>query len=583
MHITDSLLLVLIFVSFEVSMIKTIAKRKWHSLVKLSKDPLLLCVIVVLLLALILFIIYPLVKVCIVSFQVDGRFSVENFTSVITYSNGYYMKALWNSLWMGFATATIGTFIAYIFAYSLTRANIRGQKFFNLIATIPIISPPFIGALAVVMLFGRNGFVSSTVLGMDNANVYGPKGLLFAQVLTFFPVAYITLRGVLESISPTLEDAAMDLGGNRFTIFRKVTLPLSIPGIASSVLVLFVESLADFGNPLVLAGAQFPILSVQAYLEITGMGNFAKGSALAFILLVPSVSAYMLQKYWVSKKQYVTVTGKPTQSSNTMVSKQARWFLFGVCCVIAFFIILVYASIIWGAFASSWGNSTKLTLDNFVYVFRVGFESVLDTIVIAGLSTPIAGVLGMVIAFLVVRKRFMGRAFMEFSSMLSFAVPGTVVGIGYILAFNQSPFYLTGTLAILLLNFIFRYLPVGVQGGVAVLNQIDPSIEEAAIDLGADTNTTFRKVTLPLMIPAFFSALLYSFVRSMTAISAAIFLVSARWKLMTVQIMSQVESGRIGSAAAFSLILVAIILIAMSVIKLYLRLQYNTKSSILTR
>lgn len=564
-------------------MIKTFAKRKWHDLIKLSKDPLLLSVIIVLLLALTLFIIYPLLKVCIVSFQVDGRFSFENFTSVMTYSNGYYMKALWNSLWMGFATATIGTFIAYIFAYSLTRANIKGQKFFNLIATIPIISPPFIGALAVVMLFGRNGFVSSTILGMENANVYGPKGLLFAQVLTFFPVAYITLRGVLESISPTLEDAAMDLGGNRFTIFRKVTLPLSIPGIASSVLVLFVESLADFGNPLVLAGAQFPILSVQAYLEITGMGNFAKGSALAFILLVPSVSAYMLQKYWVSKKQYVTVTGKPTQSSNTMVSRQARWLLFAVCCVIAFFIILVYASIIWGAFAVSWGNSTKLTLDNFVYVFRVGFESVLDTMVIAGLSTPIAGVLGMVIAFLVVRKRFLGRKFMEFSSMLSFAVPGTVVGIGYILAFNQSPFYLTGTLAILLLNFIFRYLPVGIQGGVAVLNQIDPSIEEAAIDLGADSTMTFRKVTLPLMIPAFFSALLYSFVRSMTAISAAIFLVSARWKLMTVQIMSQVESGRIGAAAAFSLILVAIILVAMSAIKLFLRLKYNTKSSILTR
>ncbi|MDY0290288.1 MAG: iron ABC transporter permease [Sphaerochaeta sp.] len=564
-------------------MIKSYVKRKWHALVKLSRDPLLLCVIVVLLLALILFIIYPLLKVCIVSFQVDGRFSLGNFASVMTYSNGYYMKALWNSLWMGFATATIGTFVAFIFAYSLTRANIRGQKFFNLIATIPIISPPFIGALAVVMLFGRNGFISSTILGMENANVYGPKGLLFAQVLTFFPVAYITLRGVLESISPTLEDAAMDLGGNRFTIFRKVTLPLAIPGIASSVLVLFVESLADFGNPLVLAGAQFPILSVQAYLEITGMGNFAKGSALAFILLVPSVSAYMLQKYWVSKKQYVTVTGKPTQSSNTMVSKHARWALFAVCCAIASIIILVYASIVWGAFAASWGNSAKLTFDNFIYVFRVGFESVLDTMVIAGLSTPIAGVLGMVIAFLVVRKRFFGRKFMEFSSMLSFAVPGTVVGIGYILAFNKSPIYLTGTLAILLLNFIFRYLPVGVQGGVAVLSQIDPSIEEAAIDLGADSHTTFRKITLPLMIPAFFSALIFSFVRSMTAISAAVFLVSARWKLMTVQIMSQVESGRIGSAAAFSLILVAIILVAMSAIKLFLRLKYNTKSSILTR
>ncbi|HPE92746.1 MAG: iron ABC transporter permease [Sphaerochaeta sp.] len=554
----------------------------WHDVIRLSKDPLLLGVILLLLISLVLFIIYPLYKVVVVSFQVDGSFSIKNFTDVMTYSNGYYLKALFNSLWMGVATAVLGTFIAYIFAYSLTRANIPGRKFFNLIATIPIISPPFIGALAVIMLFGRNGFVSSTLLGMQNANVYGPRGLLFAQVLTFFPVAYITLRGVLESISPTLEDAAMDLGGNRFTIFRKVTLPLSIPGIASSMLVLFVESLADFGNPLVLAGAQFPILSVQAYLEITGMGNFAKGAALAFILLVPSVSAYLLQKYWVSKKQYVTVTGKPTQSSNDVVSPTARRLLFVVCCLIAACIILVYASIVWGAFAESWGNSNKLTLQNFVYVWRVGFESVLDTLVIAGLSTPLAGTIGMVIAFLVVRKQFWGRKFMEFSSMLSFALPGTVVGIGYILAFNQHPFYLTGTLLILLLNFIFRYLPVGVQGGVAVLKQIDPSIEEAAIDLGADSNKTFRKVTLPLMIPAFFSSLIFSFVRSMTAISAAIFLVSARWKLMTVQIMSQVESGRIGAAAAFSLILVAIILAAMAVIKLILRLKYHTTSSILS-
>lgn len=555
---------------------------QWKDMKKLSGDPLLLCVIVVLLLSLIMFIIYPLLRVCIVSFQVDGHFSLKNFRDALTYSNGYYLKALWNSLWMGVATAVLGTFVAFVFAYSLTRANIPGKKFFNVIATIPIISPPFIGALAIVMLFGRNGFISSTLLGMRNANAYGAKGLLFAQVLTFFPVAYITLRGVLESISPTLEDAAMDLGGNRFTIFRKVTLPLAIPGIASSMLVLFVESLADFGNPLVLAGAQFPILSVQAYLEITGMGNFAKGAALAFILLVPSVSVYMLQKYWVSKKQYVTVTGKPTQSTNNVVSPTARWILFAVSCLIASVVILVYASIIWGALAKSWGNSYEVTFDNFKYVFRVGFESVLDTLTIAGISTPISGIIGMIIAFLVVRKRFIGRRFMEFSSMLSFAVPGTVIGIGYILAFNHAPFYLTGTLAILLLNFIFRYIPVGIQGGVAVLNQIDPSIEEAAVDLGADSNVTFRKVTLPLMIPAFFSGLIFAFVRSMTAISAAIFLVSAKWKFMTVQIMSQVESGRIGAAAAFSLILVGIILIAMAVIKLILRLKYQTTSSILS-
>jgi ABC transporter, permease protein len=322
---------------------------------------------------------------------------------------------------------------------------------------------------------------------------------------------------------------------------------------------------------------------VQAYLEITGMYNLPKGAALAFVLLIPSVSAYMLQKYWISKKQYITVTGKPASSTNNVVSPAARYILFAVLCLIALTVITVYATIIWGACAKTWGHDNSFTLNNFIYVFKVGYKSVADTITIAGIATPVSGILGMVIAFLVVRKRFFGRRYMEFTSMLSFAVPGTVIGIGYILAFNSAPFYLTGTLAIIVLNFIFRYLPVGIQGGVAVLKQIDPSIEEAAIDLGADSNRTFRKITLPLMVPAFFSGLIFAFVRSMTAVSAAIFLVSARWNFMTVQIMSQVESGRIGAAAAFSVILVCIILAAMALIQTVLRLRYHTSGSILSR
>jgi iron(III) transport system permease protein len=548
---------------------------------RLSKDPLLLAVILLLLLCLTLFIVYPLIRIGIVSFQSRGSFSLANFKEAFSF--WYYRRALWNSLLMGALTALAGTLVGFVFAYALVRANIPGKKFFNIIATIPIISHPFIGALAIIMLFGNNGLISSTLLGLRQANIYGFKGLLFAQILTFFPVGYITMRGVLESINPTLEDAAMDLGGNRIKIFFKVTLPLAVPGIGSSILILFVESLADFGNPLILAGSNFPILSVQAYLEITGMYNLPKGAALAFVLLIPSVSAYMLEKYWVSKKQYITVTGKPTASTNQVVSPSARWIIFCVVSLMAAMILLVYITILWGAFAKTWGNDNSFTINNFHYVFRVGFKAVLDTLVIAGLSTPISGILGMIVAFLVVRKRFMGRKYMEFTSMLSFAVPGTVIGIGYILAFNQPPLYLTGTLAILLLNFIFRYIPVGIQSGIAVLKQIDPSIEEAAVDLGADSNTTFRKITLPLMIPAFFSGLIFAFVRGMTAISAAIFLVSARWNFMTVQIMSQVESGRIGAAAAFSVILVVIILTAMMLIRLILRFKYRTASSILTQ
>jgi iron(III) transport system permease protein len=539
----------------------------------ISRDPLLMAVILVILASLTVFILYPLFRVIAVSFFPDGRFSLSVMREVI--GSWYLRRAFLNSVMMGALTAVLGGLLGFLFAFSLSRADIPFKRFFHLIAIIPIVSPPFIGALSIIMLFGNNGLITWSLLGLKNFRIYGFRGLLIAQVITFFPVAYITLKGVLESISPTLEDAALDLGGSRFKVFRRVTLPLAIPGIASAMLVLFVETLADFGNPLILAGSQFPILSVQAYLQITGMYDLPKGSALAFILLVPSVSVYFLQKYWVSRKQYVTVTGKPTQSSPKIVSRAVRWLLFSSCSLVALFVLLIYATILWGAFARVWGSDNSLTLEHFRYVFSVGFKAVRDTLIIAGLSTPVAGMLGMVIAFLVVRKQFPGKRFMELSSMLSFAVPGTVIGIGYVLAFNSRPLLLTGTLLILLLNFVFRYIPVGIQSGIAILRQVDASIEEAAVDLGADANRTFRRVTLPLMVPAFFSGLIYSFVRAMTAISAVIFLVSSSWHLMTVQIMSQVESGRLGAAAAFSVILVGIILAAILAIRSVLNLRYG--------
>ena len=550
-------------------------KKTWRELKALSGDPPLFVIITLIFISLALFIVYPLAKVIIVSFQtrLGGPLTLGVFREV--FASRYLARAFWNSIMMGVLTAGAGCVLGFLFAFAIARTDMPLKKIFHVIAIIPVVSPPFIGAMAIIMLFGNNGLITWSLLGIRNYPIYGFRGLLIAQVITFFPVAYITLRGVIESISPTLEDAALDLGGSRLKVFLKVTLPLTAPGIASAMLVLFIETMADFGNPLILAGSQFPILSVQAYLEITGMYNLPKGSAIAFLLLAPSITAYFLQKYWVSRKQYVTVTGKPTDSTLKSVSPLAKWVLFGFCVLVAAFILLIYVTIIWGAFAKVWGFDSSPTIDHFKYTFGVGFRAIKDTLIIAGLSTPLAGILGMIIAFLVVRKHFPGKKLMEFSSMLSFAVPGTVIGIGYILAFNQRPLLLTGGLAILLLNFIYRYIPVGIQSGVAILQGVDPSIEEAAIDLGADSRKTFLKITLPLMIPAFFSGLIFSFVRAMTAISAAIFLVSSRWNLMTVQIMSQVDSGRLGAAAAFSLILVVLILIAMFIIRTALVLLYG--------
>ncbi|AEX84969.1 ABC transporter permease [Marinitoga sp. 1135] len=534
------------------------------------KNPSLIILLILIFISLFIFIIFPLLKVFIISFtDNENNFSLQTYKDML--SNDYMKQGFRNSILVASLTAILGTLIGYLYAYTINRADIPFKRFFRTIAVIPMVFPPFIGALSIIMLFGFNGLITAKIFGIRTFPVYGLWGLLIAQIITFFPVAFITLDGVISTISPTLEDAAFNLKATRLQVFLKVVLPLSIPGIASTMLVLFIESLADFGNPLILAGSRFPILSVQAYLQITGMFDLRSGAALAVWLLLPSLIAFIIQKYWIGKKKYITVTGKPNTSQLKSVSKGAKWVLFSLCMIVSLFILLIYVTIFWGAFTKIWGMNNEFTLENFKYVFDVGREAIKDTLTIALTSTPISALLGMIIAFLIVRKTFPGKRTLEFVSLLNFAVPGTVVGIGYILAFNSKPLLLTGTFAILVLNFIFRYVPVGIQSGISLLNQVDPAIEEAAYTLGANDRQVFSKITLPLIVPAFFSALVYSFVRAMTAISAAIFLVSADWNLMTVQILSQTDSGRLSEACAFSVILIMIIIIFISLLKVFLK------------
>jgi len=531
----------------------------------LARDPLLALLVVLLFLSLALFVAYPLLSVLVKSLQTDeGTFTFGNYTRFLSFK--YLRSSLWNSLTTGFATAAASVAVGYAAAFTITRTSIRWKKALHLLFILPIISPPFTSALSILMLFGANGLITRGLLGIRNYNIYGFKGVLISQIFTFAPVAYLTLKGVLESLNPTLEDAAMNVGAGRMQTFLRVTLPLSLPGIASAFLVVLIESLADFGNPLVLAGSRFPMLSTQAYLEITGSFNLPLGAALAVVLLIPSITSFAIQRYYLQKRQYTTVTGKPTASSSKLVSRGARRGLIAFSALFSGFVLLFYGTIFLGAFTRVWGYDFSPTFDHFAYAFGVGLGTIRDTLIVALCSTPLSGFLGMLIAFLVVRTSFPGKGLMEFTSILNFAVPGTVIGIGYILAFNRPPVVLMGTLAILVLNFVFRYIPVGIQSGIAVLRQIDPSIEEAAQNLGADRMTTFRKVTLPIIAPAFFSGLVFAFVRAMTAISAAIFLVSANWNLLTVQILNQVGSGRLGVAAAFSVILVVIVVAAMAVI-----------------
>jgi len=408
------------------------------------------------------------------------------------------------------------------------------------------------------LLFGRTGLITRGILGIQDAEIYGFKGLVLVQTLTFFPVAYLVLSGLLKQIDPSVEEAARSLGASRGSVFRTVTVPLMAPGIANAALLIFIQSVADFGNPMVIGG-NYTTMAAQIYLQGIGSLDMAGATALAVILLVISVSAFVIQKYYVGRKSYITVTGKVSRARQLIdephIVKPVHITVVAISCLVGLMYILVPI----GSFIKLWGVNYSLTLDHFKYVMDLGIKPILDTTLLALIATPITGILAMVIAFLTVRRRFPGRNYMEFTTMLAIAIPGTVIGLGYVLTYNTGPLVLTGTAAILVIAFMVRSMPVGIRSGIAALQQIDPSIEEAASILGASSKKVFTSVTLPMIRPAFFSGLVNSFARSMTLVSTVIFLVSARWNLLTVAIMAQIDQGKIGVASVYSTLLIVIV------------------------
>lgn len=522
-----------------------------------NKDSITRITVLIIFTSIALFVLYPLIRVILESLRPDGYFSLSEYRYI--FEKEWLRGTFFNSIRLGVIVATTSTIVGYIAAYSLYKVKLPGRGFFRQIVMLPLISPPFMLTISIILLLGRNGLITKKLLGITGYSIYGLHGLVMVQTLGMFPIAYRVLTGVLSRISPELENAALNLGSSKSYVFRSITFPLSIPGVASAWLLVFVTSIADFANPMVIAG-NYDVLSVQAYLQFTGMYNIPRGSALAIMLLIPALIAFLVEKYWVSQKSFITVTGKPTGAKQDMVSPITKKLLLGFLSSLTFIILLFYMTVIAGSFFKLWGIDYSLTLEHFKYSWDVGFDSIKDTLILAGAATPFTGLLGMVIAYLVVRKEFYGKHILQFSSLLTFAVPGTVVGIGYVLAFNEKPFLLTGTAFIIILCFIFRNMPVGLEAGIASLKQIDPSIEEASTDLGADSAYTFSKITLPLIKPAFFSGLSYSFVRAMTAVSAIIFLVSARWNHLTTLILAQTEIMRLGAASVLSLILIIIVM-----------------------
>nr|WP_326126276.1 iron ABC transporter permease [uncultured Oscillibacter sp.] len=533
--------------------------KKLNETKMILRQPILLAAVVLTVLLLLLFVIYPLLKILIFSLtDAEGNFSLENLGAILSTSR--YLQVFGRTMLLGLVVAVISTFIGYVFAYTITRTNVPGKRFLKTIATLPILSPPFILSLSIIFLFGKQGFITKTLLGITGNNVYGMGSLIVVQVISFFPVAYLTLSGILSSIDASVEDAACNMGASRWHTFWTVTFPLSLPGIISGCLLVFIQSLEDFSNPATIGG-EFSTLSIEVYQIITGSYDMQKGSVLALLLLLPAVAAYLFNKYWVGKKSFVTVTGKPTQARKLIDEPHIKWPLFAFCLVVAAVIILLYGSVIYGSFIRTWGYDYTLTLDQYKKALAYGWDSLKNSMVLGLISALVGGLFGMVIAYITAKRSYYGKRFIEISSVLMFAVPGTVLGISYVLAFNTKPLVLTGTAVILVIVFTFRNMPVAIESGTTTLLQIDNSIEEASTILGADTGYSFRRITLPMLRNAFFSGIVYSFTKAITAVSAVIFLVSARWNLVTSKIYSLFDQAKYSQAAAFVTMMVVILLV----------------------
>lgn len=518
------------------------------------------------------FIVYPLAMLAGKAFVAEGQFSLAPVLAILKQPN--HRQAFWNSLILGTLVGTIGTIVGFLFAFVAVRGNLGPGwvRLLDIATLLPLISPPFTTSISFIFSFGPRGLITYELLGIKGQSVYGLTSTLVAEVLTYFPIAYLALRPVLAAIGGNLEEMAFSLGSSRWRIFRTVTLPLAVPGLANAFLLLFAASLADFATPLILAGNTFPVLPTEAYLQITGLFDLKGGAILSLVLLVPAAVVFLVQRRLVAGGHFVTITGKSgAQAAVRSLSPVARGVLIGVCIAVAVLILYLYALLVYASLVTAFGANHSFTLRHYHVIFTEGAKAIRDTLIIALLGMPLGGLFGILVGYLIARGRFRGRGAMEIVSMLNYALPGTIVGIAYLIAFNDPPIVLTGTAAIIVACYVFRYSPTGIRTTVALLQQIDKGIEEASQSLGAGSFTTFRRVTLPLILPAFFAGLGVVFIRSMTAISATIFLISIDWILITVRILENMTELSLGPAAAFSVFVIVLVMAVTGAISALMR------------
>ena len=508
-----------------------------------------------------IFLLYPITAVLIKSFWGEDGFTLEYYVEFFSYN--FYYWSLLNTLTLGTSVMVILLVIGFCFAYLTTRGPLWIRKTLKIIALLPLAAPPYIFAISLITLFGRNGLINN--LFNLNFNIYSWTGVIAAQCLAFLPLSFMMIENVLNSIDPSLEETASDMGASQYRIVRSITIPLAAPGLLKAALLVFVMTIAEFGNPAILGG-RTPFLAPDTYLMITGEGDFNMASVLSVILITPCVIIFILHNYALKGKGYTTIVGKPTAVEYKEMIPGIKIPFMIITIVVGVMVFLSFGVILLGSFVKIVGVDHTFVIDHILNTqANVAIWNSIKISLVSGLFGAIVGTL---LAYVIMRGKFRGKHIMEMIALSGFALPGTVIGVGYIMAFNRYPFLLTGTIWIIILNCVFRFVAVGVEAGISKLHQISIEIEEASADLGADFLTIFFKIILPIMFSAFVAGFIYTFMTTMMSLSSVIFLVTPGFDLAAVYIYLTAQLGELGLASATTVKMIAIVVLCLAILKI---------------
>ena len=513
------------------------------------------------------FMLFPLWSILKLSFFKDAQFGLANFTLANFhkyFTTTYTLNALWHSLYVSAATTIIVTVIVFFFAYAMTRTTISGKTIFRNIIMMPLVAPSIIQALALIYLFGRNGLITAHLLKID-WNIYGSTGIIVSEVLYCLPHAFVILYTTLAAVDIRLDEAAESLGATPFKVFTRITLPSAKYGIFSAAALTFNLTITDFGNPVVIGG-NYNVLATEIYSQVTNLYRFDLGATISIILLVPSLMAFIFN-YYISRKTFAMISGaaKPIIPPSRPLKK----ILFTLyCCLTSFSIIVVFATVVIGSFVKIWPYDWTLTLDHYHFPSIAGYSAIWTSVWISLIVGVGGSFLTLIAGYVMETRKPFFKQFIYLLSVMPAAIPGLVMGLGYILAFNKPYYFFYGTPWIIVINIIICNFTLGVLASISNLRNIDPSIEEASISLGGDTLRTFFNIIFPLSRVAFFQNFVYFFMRSMTTISAVIFLVSATVHLAAIEIIMLDNDGWTASANAMCTVIIVIVLIMLGLLKI---------------